>query len=90
VAIVAYLRPGVQLLPRLSVAVAEVAVIVGNHDVAGGRDCRRIFVEIELLEAVVAMCHDDNRGSRATGAGAIEPTPQSDSLGIELDVGDVV
>lgn len=87
--IITYLHPRVELLPRLSVAIAEVAVIVSDYDVAGVRDYRSVFVEIELLEAVVAMCHDDNRGGRAIRARAIQPTPQSDSLGIELDVGDI-
>jgi hypothetical protein len=63
-AIVTHLHPRIELLPRLSVAVAEIPVVVGEHDEPGARDRRRVLVEIELLEAVVAVRHDDHRRRR--------------------------
>lgn len=85
-AVVAHLDPRVQLLPRLAFALAEVPVVVGQHDVAGACDRRRVLVEVELLQAVVAVRHDDDRRVRRERPGTVEPPAQRGFLRIELDV----
>src|SRR5256884_6542831 len=88
-AVVAHLDPRVQLLPRLAFALAEVPVVVGEHDMPGARDRRRVLIEVELLQSVVTVRHDDNRRVRCDRSRTVEPPAQRGSLRIELDVGDL-
>src|SRR5205807_9147009 len=88
-AVVAHLHPRVQLLPRLPFTLAEVPVVVGQHDMPGARDRRRVLIEVELLQAVVAVRHDDDRRVRRDRSGTVEPPAQRGSLRIELDVSDL-
>src|SRR2546430_4368999 len=88
-AVVAHLDLRVQLLPRLAFALAEVPVVVGEHDMPGARDRRRVLIEVELLQAVVTVRHDDDRRVRCDRSRTVEPPAQRGSLRIELDVGDL-
>src|SRR5262249_41022289 len=90
IAVVANLYPGIQLLPWLSVAVPEVAMVVGEDDVARVRDRGSVPVEIDLLNAIVAVRHDHGgRRSRPTSR-AVEPTPKRRPVRVELDVSGLV
>ena len=86
VAVVADLHPRVQLLPRLPVAVPEIAVVVGEDDMACVRDSGRVPVEVEILNAVVAVGHDHGgRGCRAASR-TVQPPPKRRPFRVELDM----
>ena len=90
VAVVADLHPRVQLLPRRPFAVPEIAVVVGEDDMARVRDGGRVPVEVELLNAVVAVGHDHGgRGCRAASR-TVQPTPKGRPVRVELDIGGLV
>ena len=90
VAVVADLHPRVQLLPRLAVALAEVAVVVGEYDMARVRNGGCVSVEVELLNAVVAMRHNHNRSGCRADSWAIQPPAKRGPVRVELDVGGLV
>jgi hypothetical protein len=86
VPVVAHLRPRVDLLPRLAVARAEVAVVVQQHAEPGSAEDVGERVEEELLDRAVAVAHHD-RGRRAHRiAGDVQPPPERRALSVELDV----
>ena len=61
VAVVAHLLPGIDLLARLAVAGAEVAVVEDERREAGGGEHLGEAVEIHLLHGREAVRHDDRR-----------------------------
>jgi hypothetical protein len=92
VAVVAHLQPRIELLPRLAVALTEVAVVVGEDDVPRGRERGCVLVEVQLLDAVVAMGDDHGRRGRGRSSGprAVQPAAQRGAVGGERDVRDLV
>ena len=86
VAIVPHLRPRVDLLARLAVAGAEVAV-VEHQGVEPGRGERLgVLVEVHLLHGREAVRHDDRRRRAGRTVCGVEPSAQDDAFGVELDV----
>jgi hypothetical protein len=86
VAVVADLRPRVDLLARLAVAGAEVAVVEHQRPKATGGERLTEAVEIHLLDGGEAVRHHD-RGDRPGGpVGQVQPATQGHALGVELDV----
>ena len=89
-AVIPYLHPGIQFLTRYAIAIAEVPMVIRNDDMAGRGDRRRILVQVELLQAVVAMCHDHHWCRYRCRFRTVEPSTQHDTLGAELNVRDAV
>jgi hypothetical protein len=86
VAVVAHLGPGVDLLAWLAVAGAEVAVVEHQRPQPAGGERLGEAVEEHLLDSGEAVGHDD-RGNRIGGpVGQVQPAPQGDILGVELNI----
>src|SRR5438876_3180856 len=87
VAVVADLHPRVQLLPRRPFAVPEIAVVVGEDDMTRVRDGGRVPIEVDLLNAVVAVGHDHGGSGCRAASRTVQPTPKHRPVRVELDVG---
>lgn len=85
-AVVAHLRPRIDLLARLAVAGTEVAVVEHQRVEAGRRKCLGVLVEVHLLYGREAVRHNDRRRYPGCSVGGVEPAAQGYALGIELDV----
>src|SRR6266498_1820888 len=86
VAVVADLRPRINLLAWLAVACTEIAVVEYQGPEPAGGERLREAVEVHLLDRGEAVGHDDG-GDRAGGrVGQVQPAPQRHALGVELDV----
>src|SRR5207237_3470313 len=77
----------VQLLPRLPVAVPEIAVVVGEDDMPRVCDGGSVSVEVELLNAVVAVGHDHGGSGCRAVSRTVQPPPKCRPVRVELDVG---
>ena len=86
VPVVAHLRPRVDLLPRLAVGRAQVAVVVDQRAEPGLAEHLGERVEEELLDRAVAVAHHDRRRRARRLVGDVQPPPQRRALGVELDV----
>ena len=85
-AVVADLLPGVDLLTRLAVAGAEVAVVEHQRPQPPGGERLREVIEEHLLDSGEAVGQDD-RGNRTGGpVWQVQPAPQGHTLGVELDI----
>jgi hypothetical protein len=86
VAVVADLLPGVDLLARLAVAGAEIAVVEHQRPQPPGGERLGEVVQVHFLDRGEAVGHDDG-GDRAAGLiGEVQPAPQGHTFGVELDV----
>ena len=90
VAVVADLHPRVELLPRLPVAVPEIAVVVRDDDMPRVRDSGRVPVEVELLNAIVAVSHDHGGSGCRAASRTVQPPPKRRPVRVELDLGGLV
>ena len=86
VAVVAHLLPGVDLLTRLAVARAEVAVV--EHERVQARRGEHLGegVEVHLLDRGEPVRHHDGGSPPGHPLPPVQPPSQGDALGVELDV----
>ena len=85
-AVVAHLRPGVDLLAGLAVAGAEVAVVEHQRVEPGRGEEFGVAVQVHLLDRGEAVRQDDRRRRAGRVVGAVEPAAQGHAFGVELDV----
>src|SRR6266566_1291464 len=86
VPVVASLGDRINLLPGLTVAGAEVTVVEHQDVEARPREVLGVIVEVHLLHSRQAVRHDDHRGRGGVAVCSVEPAPQNDALGVELDI----
>lgn len=85
VAIATALHHRIDFLTRFAVAVAEVRMIVEEHDEAGGGEYLGVTVQVLLLHPGKTVRHDDRR-PLGTRLRQIQPAAQGDTLGAEFHV----